>query len=614
MDYLSDSLLRRKIDLLMDCCEKPIIVLDNNGNISEVNKYFQKIIREYEEELIYKSFFLYCDEKAGKEIKRILKHRSLVGPHIFKGGIRDEDNNILPASFTANFIFDEEQQKRELILFIELELSSHFSIRDILKYLGEYLLPYIPFVTQIIDAQKKVLYSVNWHDLPDAVKHVDKNERFCCYLMKRKKNLRECICERTIKEGKTFVEEISIDTEHGPIWLVVIVIPLFDEQRKVRAILSAIDNETEQRRMEKNLEKYLMLTHQESIGSHLTIALARHLKNPLTVMSGAIEILADSVREPLHKAVIEKLRKNYEICKSIVNQIFDFKEIPEKGLIKVDVNALIRSMVLPVYSARCPKNVTFRFPSIVAYINCIPRQLAQSLISIINNAVKYAENEVIVDVGMNENNIVISVMDDGPGVSKDIREEIFEPFFTTEDNSKVLGLGLTLSKVVIETIGGTIELRESPLGGANFVITIPQLHEDIDEKKEQNNFSQVIKYQLLIVEDEKDLQQLIVISLEKLRLDITSAYTTDEAINLLEQKNFDTIILDIQLPGSLTGYQLYDYIINKRKYKHDKVVLITADNMNLSTQQFLQKVKSPCLEKPFQFEVLKNLVESSLKI
>ncbi len=612
MDYASDSLLRRKIDFLMDFCEKPIIITDSNGDICETNKHFLRIIKEYEQELINKSFFLYCDEKTGKEIKRIIKQRSLVGPLLFKGCIKSKDNIMVPANFTTNFIFDEEQQKKQLILLVEPEPPTHFSMSDILKYLGEYLLPYIPFVTQVIDARKKVLYSVNWHDLPDAVKHVDKNERFCCYLMKRKKNLRECICEKAIKEGKTFVEEISIDTEKGPIWLVVIITPLFDEHKKVRAILSSIDNITEERRMERNLEKYLMLTHQESIGPQLTIALARHLKNPLTVISGAIEILADNIQEPLLKTVVEKLQKNCEICKSIISQIFDFKGIPEEGLTKIEVNALIRSMVLPLYSAKCPKNVTFRFPSIVVYMNCVPKQFAQSLISIINNAVKYAENEVIVDVGMDENNIVISVMDDGPGIPCEIKDKVFEPFFTTEDNSKALGLGLTLSKVVIESIGGTIELKDSPLGGSNFVITIPQFQEDI--KNEPNSPSQVIKNQLLIIEDEKDLQQLIKISLERLGMDITCAYSTDEAINLLKHNDFDVIILDIQLPGSLTGYKLYDYIINERGYKYNRVILITADNINLSTQQFLQKVKSPCLEKPFQFEALKNFVESSLKL
>lgn len=609
----SDSLFRRKIDLLIDYCEKPLLILDSNGNITEVNKYFQKIIKEYEEELIQKSFFLYCDDKASKEIKRILKQRSLIGPLIFKGGIKSEDKTTIPANFTASFVFDEEQRERELILLVEPETPIHFPMMDILKYIGEYLLPYVPFVTQVIDAQKKVLYSVNWHDLPDAVKYVDKNERFCCYLMKRKKNLRECLCEKAIKEGKTFVEEISIDTERGPVWLVVIISPLFDEQNKVRAILSAIDNVTEQRRMEKNLEKYLMFTHKESVGAQLTVMLARHLKNPLTVMSGAIEILTDNIREPLLKTVVEKLQKNCDICKSIVNQIFDFKGIPIEEITKVEVNALIRSMVLPMYSAKCPKNVAFRFPSIVVYISCIPQQFAQSLISIINNAVKYAENEVIVDITINENNVVISVMDDGPGVPDEIKEKIFEPFFTTDDNSKSLGLGLTLAKTVIESIGGAIELKESPLGGANFVLNIPQFHENATGNKYPPPPSQVTKSQLLIVEDEKDLQQLIAISLGKLGLDITSAYSTDEAIRQLEQKNFDSIILDIQLPGSLTGYQLYDYIIQERKYKDNKVILITADNINLPTQQFLQRVKSPCLEKPFQFERLKNLIESNLK-
>ena len=614
MDDSSNSLIRRKMNLLMDCCDKPLVILDMDANIFETNKYFPKIVKEYEEELVNKSFFLFCDEKARKEIKRILKHRSLVGPFIFKGGIKSDEETIIPANFSANFIFDEEQQKRELVLLIEPEFSARFSMSDILKYLGEYLLPYIPLVSQIIDSQKKVLYSINWDDLPEPVKQIDMNERFCCYLMKKKKNLRECICEKALKEGKTFVEEINLDTPSGTVWLVIVIAPLFDEQKKVKAILSTIDNITEQRRMEKNVEKYLMLSQQDSIASQLSITLARHLKNPLTVMSGAIEILASSIHEPLLKSVVEKLQKNCEKCRSIINQIYEYKGTSNEGVIKVEVNALIRSIVLPVYSAKCPKNVAFRFPGPAVYISCIPRQFAQSLISIINNAVKYAENEVIVDMSVKENNVVISIMDDGPGIPKEIKRKIFEPFFTTDDNSKTLGLGLTLAKAVIESIGGTIQVKEGVLGGAEFVLTIPLYQENMDENYTQEIFPQLKKYQLLIVEDDKDLHQLIIISLKKSGMDITSAYSTDEAIIKLKQQNYDSIILDIQLPGSITGYQLYNYIIEERKYPPNKVILITADSMNLSTQKFLQKVRSLCLEKPFQFEDLKKIVETSLNL
>ncbi len=609
MDSLSDCLLLRKVSFLLDCCEKPLVIIDSSGNISEVNRYFQRLIREYEEDLIGKSIFLYCDEKAGKEIRKVLKHRSLVGPFIFRGNILSNDRNTIATNFTANIIFDDSQEKKEILLSMEPDLPVDFSVENILKFLGEYFLPYVPFVSQIIDSRKKVLYSINWDDLPDPVKSVDSNERFCCYMLKKNKNIRECVCEKTMREGKTFVEEISIDTHLGPVWLVVIVIPIFDSQKRVRAVLSTIDNITDQRRMQKNLEKFLKLTQQESAGTQLSIALARHLKDPLTVISGATEILKERVHQPLLTSVIEKLQKNCEICQLIVNQIFEFKSTTDEELTKIEVNALIRSMVQPAYSARCPKNVVFRYPGPAVYIQCIPRQFAQSLISIINNAVKYADSEVIVDLQIKGNNAVISIMDDGPGVPEEIRAKIFEPFFTTDDSSSILGLGLTLTKAIIESMGGTIEVREGELGGANFVITVPLYQDPIEREGESKHTK---KSRLLIVEDEQDLQQLIIISLNKLDIEIVSAYTTDEAVRLLDTETFDSVILDIQLPGSITGYQLYDYLRKGKKYPSHKIILITADSMNLSTQQFLQRAKSPCLEKPFQFEVLKNCIESSL--
>jgi len=608
----SNILLQRRADLLIDCYDKPVVVIDSEGYIINVNTSFVKIIQGYDEDFKKKSIFLYCDEKASKEIKRIIRHRSLVGPFVFKGALKINSEVDIQVSFTARFVFDEEQQTREILLFIEPEIPIRFSFSEIIKYFGEIFLPKVPTASQIIDTQKKVLYSVNWDELPEKLREINKNERICCYLLKKSGTIRECVCEKALRTGDTLVEEVCIETDEGPYWLAIVVLPLVDENNSVKSVIVTLDNITEERRMAKNIEKYLIMSQQNLVGPQFSIALARHLRNPLTVMVGAIEILEGDVKDTFLKGVIEKLKKNCEICKSIVNQIFNFNNVSYDGIVKTEINALIRSMVLPIYATNSSKNVVFRFSRSSLYVNCIPQQIAQAFISIINNAIKYAENEVMVEVNPNDLEVTISIMDDGPGIPENIKNKIFEPFFTTDDNSKTLGLGLTLARTAIEFIGGRIEIKDSHLGGANFVIHLPLVDEDVVDEVKMPPTEEKKTRKLLLIEDEKDLQHLVSLCLQKEDIKITNAYTSDEAIEYMDNERYDVIIIDVQLPGSLNGYQLYEQVCGIGKYNEEQIIVITADILNLGTQEFLKKIKSPYLEKPFQFEDLKNLVHQIL--
>ncbi len=105
-----------------------------------------------------------------------------------------------------------------------------------------------------------------------------------------------------------------------------------------------------------------------------------------------------------------------------------------------------------------------------------PIQLRRSIVNIIENAVRYAEN-ILVDVDSDENNILIKISDDGPGIPAEKYEDVFKPFFTLDPSRNKLkgesGLGMTIARDIIRSHGGDIKLSISSLGGLETLIKLP---------------------------------------------------------------------------------------------------------------------------------------------
>ena len=104
-----------------------------------------------------------------------------------------------------------------------------------------------------------------------------------------------------------------------------------------------------------------------------------------------------------------------------------------------------------------------------------PVQVQQVLVNLVTNAADALEEEangwIAMDIRAATDEVEILVTDSGPGIAEELRDKIFEPFFTTK--ARGLGLGLALSRRIIETLGGSLTLKETAAGGTCFVLTLP---------------------------------------------------------------------------------------------------------------------------------------------
>jgi signal transduction histidine kinase len=116
-------------------------------------------------------------------------------------------------------------------------------------------------------------------------------------------------------------------------------------------------------------------------------------------------------------------------------------------------------------------------------IDCVPEELNQVLTNLIQNAVEAVPEEtglVRVCGSADADFLVLRVKDNGPGVAAELQARLFTPFFTTKGPGRGIGLGLTITRRVVQSLGGTIQLSSHPGEGAEFTVRIPrrQRHRD----------------------------------------------------------------------------------------------------------------------------------------
>jgi len=182
----------------------------------------------------------------------------------------------------------------------------------------------------------------------------------------------------------------------------------------------------------------------------------------------------DLLRETLEGT--ERVRK-------IVADLKGFSHIDEEGEAPADLNREIdRTLSVMTHEIPAGAGIVREF-SPLPVIPCRPGAFNQLFLGLLRNAFQARQEELRLTIrtGVSGDRIRIAFADNGPGVPADLRTRIFEPFFTTRDVGKGKGLGLTVAYDIVTAHGGTIDVEETPGGGATFVLQLPIRRESHDQ-------------------------------------------------------------------------------------------------------------------------------------
>jgi len=248
--------------------------------------------------------------------------------------------------------------------------------------------------------------------------------------------------------------------------------------------------------------------------------------------------------------------------------------------------------------------------------------LHQVLVNLVVNARQALEEKardgrrIVLSAIHEPNTIVIRVRDNGAGIPAAIRNRIFDPFFTTKPLDHGTGIGLAVSRGLIETHNGTLELSQpQPQAGAEFVIRLPVTDREgtaasamIAGKAAAS--TRQSQFQILVVDDEPELAELIADIAIAQGYRPVIANSGHAAARMLSEPEarIGAILCDIRMPDG-DGPELYDWLSAHRPELIDRIGFITGDTLGPSAGRFLAQTGCPVIEKPFTPEDIATVLQ-----
>ena len=231
-------------------------------------------------------------------------------------------------------------------------------------------------------------------------------------------------------------------------------------------------------------EEMLRVERMASIGK-LAAVVAHEINNPLAgILTYAKLMKKRLAREPNPNseniAMLDLVESESRRCGEIVKNLMTFARPTSMNREPVDLNAIIDRCVRLVQHQLKLKNIELHLaldPEL-GTVRCDQGQIEQVILALVINAIDAMNNggnlSLFTRLMPNHTDVQIEVRDDGAGMPPEILAKMFEPFFTTKEHGRGLGLGLAISRNIVDRHAGKIVVTSKPGQGTSFVITLPK--------------------------------------------------------------------------------------------------------------------------------------------
>jgi signal transduction histidine kinase/HD-like signal output (HDOD) protein/CheY-like chemotaxis protein len=358
-----------------------------------------------------------------------------------------------------------------------------------------------------------------------------------------------------------------------------------------------------------------------SVG-RLAAGAAHEINNPLATISAHAQILLRSVQEEQPRRSLETIVSQVSRISKIISDLMGLARPAKPQFQPTDVNSVIGE-VLEGFGDRTRMagiEVRQRLQEGIPTILADSRQLEQVFLNLVINGIQAMEKGGILTITsfseeVNQR-VRITVQDTGSGIPPDRINQVFEPFFSTKQEGKGLGLGLALTRSIIEAHGGEIEVSSALGAGTAFLIQLPIQTGELATNEPAGTPTKAkpdripgSRGSLLIIDDEADLRDVVAQALQLENYSVDLATDGLEGISKLRAAKYDLVLLDLRMPR-MTGAEVIEYI---RENSPDTIVIVISGlARETEFEAAIRDGAYACLKKPFEIDQLLTTVDSAL--
>ena len=404
------------------------------------------------------------------------------------------------------------------------------------------------------------------------------------------------------------INKLKADSKYASKGKMVYDIPTFFERKKV----------------EEEMQKARAKAEDSDRAKTVFLANMSHeIRTPMNAIIGYVDLLLQDPLNTEHRGYLETVKESGKLLLNLINDILDVSKI-EAGQLLVESDAcnireLMDSVELTARGSILKSGHTIQLHKLVAgdiseFTEVDPTRLQQILNNLLNNAIKFTSNGVI-EFGVTKEDDMLSfyVKDSGIGIDEKDHQKIFEMFGQADTSSTRVhggsGLGLTISKKLVEMMGGSIRIVSEKGKGSTFLFTLPYRPVTVSPlvPKTESKPVERTKDCILLAEDNLINQKLTKRVLEKSGFEVVTANNGQEAIDIYRSAiGVRCIIMDVQMPvlDGLSATKLIREYEAENHVMRTPIIAFTAHAMKGDMEKCLAAGCDDYLSKPIVIDQL----------
>ncbi len=406
---------------------------------------------------------------------------------------------------------------------------------------------------------------------------------------------------------------------------------LTDAQGRPHRMLGTMKNISERKRAEQALRTAKEEADKANRAKSQFLANVSHeLRTPLNAILGYAQILLrDTALANKTRNGVAIIQQSGDHLLGLINDILDLAKI-ESNKLEIDAQPFdladfLRGIANAFALKAQQKNLAFRMdadPRLPVHVQGDERKLRQILFNLIGNAIKFTDvGEVALAIDRDDERIRFTVTDTGCGIRPEELRQLFQPFRQVGDRNRATegaGLGLVISRRLVELLGGVLQVESTFGQGSQFGFALSLLAIAAPTGDAGGMIAPMIGYRgsrrrVLVADDKHENRAVLIDMLAPLGFEIAEATDGRAALDLAATFRPDVVLMDMRMPV-LDGVEATRRLRQSEGLRDIVVIAISASAYGHHREQYLAAGANAFLSKPFRQEDLLELLRAHLKL